>query len=86
MKYRVRIRPRALKSLSRIPEPYSSRIQARIDDLADNPRPSDMKPIKTTDFQRIRVSDYRVVYLIRNEELVVLFVRLGHRKDIYQGL
>ena len=43
------------------------------------------KLIGTSDLYRLRVGDYRVVYQIRKQELVVLILKVGHRKDIYKG-
>jgi len=51
--------------------------------LADNPRPQGCKKLKGRDGYRIRVGNYRIIYDIFDIELVVDFIALGHRKDIY---
>lgn len=53
--------------------------------LADNPRPVGYrKMVGSSDLYRIRVGDWRVVYEIRDEQLVVLIIDAAHRKDIYR--
>lgn len=86
MKYRVDFKPSAARAIVDLPEPDQSRVLKRIDALEDNPRPPGYKKVHGTDYFRIRVGDYRVVYSIEDEVLVVLVVRVGHRKEIYRGL
>ena len=60
MKYKIKIRPQALKSLNKIPEPDQYRIIKRIDSLANGPRPKGVKKLRgTEDLYRIRVGSYR---------------------------
>jgi len=85
MKYRIQIRPQALKALKKIDEPDQSRIMRRIDSLASDPRPEGVKKLQgEDDFYRIRVGDYRVVYQIEDDVLLVLVARVAHRKDVYR--
>ena len=56
-----------------------------MDGLAKEPRPKGVKKLSgADDLYRIRVGDYRVVYQIRDDRLIVLVVRIGHRKDVYR--
>ena len=59
-------------------------IKAAIADLADNPRPYGYKKLKGEDAYRIRVGDYRVIYEINDDKIIVTVVMVGHRKDIYK--
>ncbi|MBC6419399.1 MAG: type II toxin-antitoxin system RelE/ParE family toxin [Prochloron sp. SP5CPC1] len=56
--------------------------------LAENPRPGDCKKLKgkNCDFYRIRVGKYRVIYSIKDEVLLIIVVRVGHRSHIYNKL
>lgn len=64
-----------------------ARLQPRIDALADDPRPRGVERLAGSEsLYRIRVGDYRVIYAIDEEKLIVLVVRLGHRRDIYRRL
>ncbi|MCJ7628430.1 MAG: type II toxin-antitoxin system mRNA interferase toxin, RelE/StbE family [Longimicrobiales bacterium] len=61
------------------------RVADEIDALQDNPRPQRCKKLKgREDFYRIRVGDYRVVYRIEDKVLLILIVRIGDRKEIYE--
>jgi len=83
--YQVTILPSALRALQRLDRPARERILAKIALLSDNPRPAQSKILKGDEpYYRLRVGDYRVIYKIEDEFLVVLVVRIGHRKEIYR--
>lgn len=84
--YRVEIRPRAAKQLRDLPRNVRTTIALVIDALAENPRPAGAVQLKGTGFLRVRVRDYRVVYEVVDDRLLVVVVRLGHRRDIYRGM
>ena len=83
MTYRITIKKRAAKALQDINEPYYTNIKAAIYRLADDPRPQGCKKLKGYTAYRIRVADYRIIYEIVDDILLVDVVDLGHRKDIY---
>lgn len=83
MAYRVTLKRRAIKALEKINEPYYSNIKEAIYRLADNPRPTGYKMLKGREAYRIRVADYRIIYEIFDDVLLVDVIDLGHRKDIY---
>ena len=82
--YKVRVERKAQKKLSKIPEPYYSNIKTAILDLGNDPRPSGCNKLKGRDGYRIRVADYRIIYEILDDILLVDVINLGHRKDIYE--
>jgi mRNA interferase RelE/StbE len=84
MVYRVTLKKRALKALETINEPYYSNIKTAIYNLANNPRPKGYKKLKGRDGYRIRVADYRIIYEIFDNILLVDVIDLGHRKNIYE--
>jgi mRNA interferase RelE/StbE len=84
--YTVQFRPRAAKQLTALPKGVRKTIAQVVDALAENPRPSGAVQLKGTDFMRVRVRDYRVIYELRDDVLLVLVVRIGHRRDISRGL
>ena len=84
MGYILRINEEAAKTLTKLDPGIQTRISAAIDALATDPRPSGAKKLKGSEFYRIRVGDYRIVYEIRDRQLVVLVIRIGHRKEIYR--
>ena len=84
MAYRVEVLKTAAEELAALPKADQRRIAARIDALRDNPRPPGVKMLAGGDkLYRLRVGDYRVIYSIDGKRLVVLVIRIGHRKDVY---
>jgi mRNA interferase RelE/StbE len=61
------------------------RIVERIRRLADDPRPPGSQKLSGRDRYRIRQGVYRIVYAIEDDRLIVVVVRIGHRKDVYCG-
>jgi len=72
-----------IKALEKVDEPYYSNIKETIYKLCDNPRPIGYKKLKGRDGYRIRVANYRIIYDIVDDILVINVIELGHRKDIY---
>lgn len=85
MSYQVSITRPALKALAAIDKTQRRRIQAAIDRLADNPRPPGARALRGRSGElRIRVGDYRVIYDVYDDQLLVLVVEVGHRREIYR--
>ncbi len=85
MKYIIEVTKATKRDLNKIPEDFLKRIDKKILSLANDPYPHDAKKIKgMDDLYRVRVGDYRILYLIENEKLVILIVRIRHRKDVYK--
>jgi mRNA interferase RelE/StbE len=84
-RYQVAIMRSALKQLAALPREEQERLTAEINALADNPRPRGVEKLKGEDDQyRIRVGSYRIIYTIQDDRLIVLVLRIGHRRDIYR--
>ncbi|MGL5929541.1 MAG: type II toxin-antitoxin system RelE family toxin, partial [Dermatophilaceae bacterium] len=60
------------------------RIQGVISLLGEDPRPPASRPLRGRDGFRVRVGDYRVIYTIHDDVLLVVVVTLGHRRDVYR--
>jgi len=87
MKYSVEFRPAVLKSIKRFPLKDLRRIKKRIDDLAENLSDHAKTKMKgDNSFHKIRSGDYRIIYEIHDDRLVILVVKIGHRKDVYKRL
>jgi mRNA interferase RelE/StbE len=82
--YQIRIEKSVQKSLEKINEPFYSKIKVAILNLAKNPRPAGYKKLKGRDGYRIRIADYRIIYEIFDNLLLVTVIDLGNRKDIYE--
>ena len=87
MKYSVEFRPAVLKSIKNLPLKDIRRIKKKIDNLAENlPDPATTKMKGNNSFHKVRSGDYRIIYEIHDDRLVILVVKIGHRKDIYKRL
>jgi len=83
-RYRVEVRPAALRSLRKIDPTVRPRIEGAIALLAEDPRPPASRPLTGRPGYRVRVGDYRIVYTIEHDVLLVVVVTLGHRRDVYR--
>jgi mRNA interferase RelE/StbE len=81
--YRIELRPAAVRALRKLGPPIRRRVQGAIALLAQNPRPPAARALKGRPGLRVRVGDYRVIYTIQDEVLLVVVVTLGHRRDVY---
>ena len=84
MNYTVQILRRAQKQLAHITQIDRERIIDSIAGLKENPRPPGCKRLSDRPAWRIRVGAYRVIYEIRDDQLIVLVVAVGNRGDIYK--
>jgi mRNA interferase RelE/StbE len=84
-KYRISIKRSAVKEIEAIPQKKErQRIIRRIGQLVDNPRPPGSRKLSGNDRYRIRQGAYRIVYSIKNDELLIVVVKVGNRKDVYR--
>jgi mRNA interferase RelE/StbE len=74
----------AAKELENVPITDRRRIVARIGKLADDPRPMGAEKLSGDDKYRLRQGDYRILYEIRDAELIVTVVRIGNRREVYR--
>jgi len=87
LKYRIEVKRSAAMTLAKIPRPDRNRIIERIDGLAENLPNTAMTKMKGNNpFHKIRVGDYRIIYEIQAEVLIILILKIGHRKEIYKNL
>jgi mRNA interferase RelE/StbE len=84
LKYQIFIQRPAQKDLAKIPNPYRDRIIQAIRELGGNPRPTGAKKLTGRNAWRIRISDYRIIYEIYDDKLVVVVITIGHRREIYR--
>lgn len=85
MTYQVQISPAALRQLRKLDPPAKRRLQAAIELLSDEPRPGGAKKLVRGEGEwRARTGEYRIIYEIHDNVLLVLVLAVRHRRDIYQ--
>ncbi|MFW9261714.1 type II toxin-antitoxin system RelE family toxin [Nostoc sp. CALU 546] len=85
MSYEVKFSRGAKKQFRKLPIDVQQRIQTKINDLAIEPRPNGVKKLQGDDNSyRVRVGDYRVVYEVDDDVLIVTVIKVGHRSGIYK--
>ncbi len=85
MSYEVKFSKGAKKQFRKLPLDVQQRIQTKINDLAIEPRPNGVKKLQGDDNSyRLRVGDYRVIYEVVDDVLIVTVIKIGHRSDIYK--
>jgi mRNA interferase RelE/StbE len=83
--YRIEWRSSARRELRRLPPRAIARVVDAVAGLADDPRPTGCRKLQGSERTfRVRVGQYRVVYEVRDDRLVVLIVRVRHRRDVYR--
>ncbi len=83
-RYRIEVKKSAVKELSQIPKKDLVKIVKKINSLADNPRPKGSKKLSREEKYRMRYGKYRILYLIKDDLLVIYVIKVAHRKDIYR--
>ncbi len=87
MSYTIEFSPRAARQFKDLPKQVQVRLKTKIDALSENPRPRGVEKLKgEDDLYRIRVGDFRVIYQVKDNALIVLIVKIGDRKEVYQRI
>jgi len=85
MAYSVQFKPAALRQLERLPREIQRRVAVRIEMLREDPTPAGCKRLAgMPDAWRIRIGDYRLVYQVQRHVLLVLVLKIGHRREAYR--
>ena len=84
MTYRIELRPAAVRALGKVDHQDRDRIRGAIALLGENPRPPGARALQGRPGYRVRIGDYRILYTIDDNVLVVVVLTLGHRRNVYQ--
>ncbi|GLU56352.1 type II toxin-antitoxin system RelE family toxin [Dyadobacter frigoris] len=83
--YQIEVVKSALKELESIPKIFKSKIISKIDDLAAEPRPGGVKKLEgSINTYRIGVGNYRIIYQIKDLQLIITVIKISDRKDAYK--
>jgi mRNA interferase RelE/StbE len=84
-KYTIKWRKSAVKEIRNLPNDIAKRILLEIEMLAENPFCNQSKKLNLLqNHYRLRVSNYRVIYSIYSNELIIEIIKIGHRKEVYR--
>ncbi len=88
MSYSILFLPSAQKALAKLPQKDQARVDRQVLALADKPRPAGAVALKGggKGLWRVRVGNWRIVYQIQDDRLIVLVVDVAHRREVYRGL
>jgi len=84
-KYKLEFKKSATKELKALPNKGIKRILQSVDKLIEDPRPFNSKKLSATERYRIRVGDYRILYEIKDQILIIYIIKIAHRKDLYRA-
>jgi mRNA interferase RelE/StbE len=85
MRYRIEFSLGAERQFKKFPKEVQIRLKHRIDILAGNPFPRGVKKLSAEEnLYRLRIGDYRIIYQVQGRALLILILKLGHRKNVYR--
>jgi len=82
-RYRVEVRPAALRTLRNLDATVRPRTEGAIALLAEDPRPPASRPLRGRPGYRVRVGDQRIIYTVQDDVLLIVVVTLGHRREVH---
>ena len=82
--YKLFIKPSAAKEIEALPKQERQRVVATISSLSRDPRPTGCEKLSGQDRYRLRQGNYRILYEIQDLALIVVVVKVGHRRDVYR--
>jgi len=82
--YNIKFEKRVARDLKKIDKKEIPLILKEIAKLTENPYPPNCSKLKGRDAWRIRTGNYRIIYSVVSNDLLILIVKVGHRKDVYQ--
>jgi mRNA interferase RelE/StbE len=83
--YQIEFSRQADRQFRNLPSQIQQRLKSRIDSLSSAPRPHGSEKLSGVDqLYRIRVGDYRIIYAVEDNRLLVLVVKIGHRREVYR--
>ena len=82
-KYKIEFKLSAVKEIRKLPKRDLQRILEKIESLKSNPYPEGHVKLTSYDLYRIRSGNYRIIYQLKNNVLLVIVIKVAHRKDVY---
>lgn len=83
--YQIEVTRAAQRDLASLPRSVFKRVDAKIQSLSADPHPRGSKKLEDKLF-RVRVGDYRIIYQVISDRIVIVIVRVRHRREVYRDL
>jgi len=83
--YQIEVTRAAQRDLTNLPKSVFKRADAKIQSLAQDPHPRGVKKLEDN-LWRVRVGDYRIIYQVISDRIVIVIIRVRHRREVYRGL
>lgn len=80
---KIEIKKSAAKEIRSLPDKYLKNVLDKISSLSKTPRPKDCKKLIGKNEYRVRVGVYRIVYTVEDEKLIIIVIKVAHRKNVY---
>jgi mRNA interferase RelE/StbE len=84
MSYHIEFSPVARKTFLKLPRQLQQRILQKINILTTNPRPADCKKLQNSENYRIRIGEWRIIYRVEDNILLITLLKIGHRREVYR--
>ncbi len=84
MSYSVEVTPAAERQIRKLDRETQRRVLTCLEKLGEEPRPRDCVKLQAEDLYRVRAGDYRIIYEIEDRRLIVLVLKVGHRREVYK--
>jgi len=81
--YKIEIKKSAAKEIRSLPDKYLKKVLDKISSLSKTTRPNDCKKLTDKNDYRIRVGVYRIVFTVEDEKLIIIVIKVAHRKNLY---
>lgn len=83
-RYRIEVRPAAVRALRKLDPTMRPRIEGAIALLSEDPHPPSSRSLRGRRGYRVRVGDYRIIYTVEDDILLIVIVTVGHRWEVYR--
>ena len=83
-RYKIIVKKSVSKDLKKIPSKDIKRILSAIQDLAETPRPPQSKKLSGQERYRLRQGNFRILYSIEDDKLIICVIKVGNRRDVYK--
>lgn len=82
--YELIVRHSVRKDVEKIPQKDLTRILNKLEALRNDPKPAGCVKLSGSEYYRIRQGDYRIIYEVQGKVLIIVLIKIGHRREVYK--